>query len=239
MDPTKDLPKHQRDLIEEFLCAYNTIDKNLRQRLNVDRKLSFVQIVKDFSREHPAWLNVDLLDTAAEVRNFLVHGQRTPHEPLVVPAQGLVDQMKTACQKLTDPEKVVPRFQRPVESVMPKDSLAQVLKRIAECGYSQFPIYNGTAFQGLLTENGITRWLAHHVARKLSLIELEEIPVNEVFHEEEQRLNWSFVPRNEPVITVRELFSTLDLLEAVLITQSGTRKEKLLGIITRWDILKT
>jgi hypothetical protein len=76
MDPTKDFPKHQRNLIEDFLCACNTIDKNLRQRLNVDRKLSFVQMVKDFSREHPAWLNVDLLETAAEVRNFIVHGQR-------------------------------------------------------------------------------------------------------------------------------------------------------------------
>jgi predicted transcriptional regulator len=238
MDPTKDFRKHQRDLIEEFLCAYNTIDKNLRQRLNVDRKLSFVQMVKDFSREHPAWLNVDLLETAAEVRNFIVHGQRTPYEPPVVPTQGLVDQMKTACEKLTDPERVVPRFQRPVESVTPKDSLAQVLCRIAECGYSQFPIYNETAFQGLLTENGITRWLAHHVALELSLIELEEIPVKQVFREEEHRPNWRFVPRNEPVIRARELFSQ-DLLEAVLITQSGTQKEKLLGIITRWDILQT
>jgi hypothetical protein len=70
MDPTKDFPKHQRNLIEDFLCAYNTIDKNLRQRLNVDRKLSFVQMVKDFSREHPAWLNVDLLETAADGHHY-------------------------------------------------------------------------------------------------------------------------------------------------------------------------
>ena len=126
-----------------------------------------------------------------------------------------------------------------VESVRSEDSLAQVLRRIAERDYSQFPVYSGTTFPGLLTENGITRWLARHVVSKLSLIELEDITVKQVFPEEEHRPNWRFVPRDEPVITVREFFSAQSLLEAVLITQTGTQKEKLLGIITRWDILQT
>jgi hypothetical protein len=36
---------------------------------------------------------------------------------------------------------------------------------------------------------------------------LEDIPVKQVFPEEEHRPNWRFVLRDEPVITVRELFS--------------------------------
>ena len=85
-----------------------------------------------------------------------------------------------------------------VESVRSEDSLAQVLRRIAERDYSQFPVYSGTTFQGLLTENGITRWLARHVVSKLSLIELEDITVKQVFPEEEHRPNWRIVPRDEP-----------------------------------------
>ena len=239
MDPTKDLPKQQRDLIEEFVCAYNTIEKIVRQRLDVDDNPSFVYIIKQFARRHPAWVNVDLLETAAQVRNFIVHEHRTPYQPLVFPTQGLVDEIKIACQRLTNPDRVIPRFQVSVESVRSEDSLAQVLRRIAERDYSQFPVYSGTTFQGLLTENGITRWLARHVVSKLSLIELEDITVKQVFPEEEHRPNWRFVPRDEPVITVREFFSAQSLLEAVLITQTGTQKEKLLGIITRWDILQT
>jgi len=90
----------------------------------------------------------------------------------------------------------------------------------------------------LLTENGITRWLAHHVSAGLSLVDLEEDFVQEVLRKEEVRENYVFVPRNETVDKIKDLFASYDLLEAVLITEKGNKIEKLMGIATRWDILK-
>jgi predicted transcriptional regulator len=55
--------------------------------------------------------------------------------------------------------------------------------------YSQFPIYDEDEFVGLLTENGITRWLAKHVTQVLSLVDFEEIPVSALLQEEEMREN--------------------------------------------------
>jgi CBS domain-containing protein len=89
----------------------------------------------------------------------------------------------------------------------------------------------------LLTENGVTRWLAGHVVRTLSLVELDDIRVEQVLRNEEERRNYHFVPRDVRVDDVSALFAKQALLEAALITTNGKETEKLLGIATRWDIL--
>ena len=93
-------------------------------------------------------------------------------------------------------------------------------------------------FRGLLTENGITRWLAHHVATKLSLVDLEEIHVTEVIENEEKRTNCLFVAQDSRVDDVVGKFSSGELLEAVLVTATGKDSETLLGIATGWDIIR-
>jgi predicted transcriptional regulator len=121
--------------------------------------------------------------------------------------------------------------------VSTQDTLARVLKVINERDYSQFPVYKGDEFRGLLTENGITRWLAHHVVDTLSLVELDDIYIEDVLRSEEERKNYQFVPRSMLVDDVSASFASEASLEAVLITSNGKHTEKLLGIVTRWDIL--
>jgi hypothetical protein len=99
-------------------------------------------------------------------------------------------------------------------------------------------VYEDNRFHGLLTENGITRWLARHVATKLSLVELEEELVAQVLQNEEERKNYCFVAPNMRVDDVCSLFASNSLLEAVLITASGKESEALQGIVTRWDIIQ-
>jgi hypothetical protein len=90
---------------------------------------------------------------------------------------------------------------------------------------------------GLLTENGITRWLAKHIERTLSLVDLDEVFVSELLREEEQRNNCAFIGPDVPVAAVRSMYLEEEMLEAVLITENGQRSESPLGIITRWDML--
>jgi predicted transcriptional regulator len=136
-----------------------------------------------------------------------------------------------------NPARAIPTFQRKVEKVSVHDNLARVLRIVRERDYSQFPAYEAEKFCGLLTENGITRWLAHHVATELSLVELEDITVKLVLRIEEKRKNYHFIPRDTRVDDVKGLFASHELLEAVLITAGGKESEALLGIVTRWDII--
>ena len=90
---------------------------------------------------------------------------------------------------------------------------------------------------GLLTENGITRWLAKHIERTLSLVDLDEAFVSELLREEEQRNNCPFIGPDVTVDSVRSMYLEQEMLEAVLITENSQRSESPLGIITRWDML--
>jgi predicted transcriptional regulator len=231
------LSDDQRELVERFEAAYNSIDRFLRKHLRREQSVPFASLVAEYERTHKMAADSDYLWMAAELRNVLVHRKTKSFQPVAVPTMPVVETLERICRRLTDPPLVMPRFQRAVEVVTLEESLAKVLKRVAQRGYSQFPVYDAEQFRGLLTENGITRWLAHHVSRTMSLVELDEVPVRQVLPEEEKRQNCLFVSRSSAVDDVKVLFAEKELLEAALITQTGDRAEKLIGIVTRWDVL--
>ena len=136
-----------------------------------------------------------------------------------------------ACRdRLIKPALAIPKFQRKVETVSIEDTLEQVLRIIKDRDYSQFPVYEASHFRGLLTENGITRWLADHVTTQLSLVELQEVAVERVIRSEEKRGNYQFVARNMRVDDLVWHFALYNLLEAVLITANGKDTEALLDL---------
>jgi predicted transcriptional regulator len=233
----KGLSKEQFDLIQQFEADYNAVDHALRKALGSDKQVPFTRLVSLYSERHTFWGDAEPLKTIAEIRNAIVHGKTEPYRYVAIPTPAIADQLRQCRERLMNPARAIPTFQRPVKAVSIRDTLAGVLKIINEQDYSQFPVYEDEQFRGLFTENGVTRWLAHHVVKTLSLVELDDISIGRVLRNEERRKNYHFVARNLRVDDVSALFAKEALLEAVLITANGKETEKLLGIATRWDIL--
>ena len=231
-----DLPKEQIDLIERFEADYNAIDRFLRKTVGGEKQLSFMYLVNEYSRKHTGWRDTDLLRAIGEVRNAIVHSKTEPYRYLAVPTPAVARDLRVCRDRLINPARVIPTFQRKVEIVSIHDTLARVLEIVTRRDYSQFPVYENERFRGLLTENGITRWLAYHVATDLSLVELDDVRVKQALREDEKRKNYHFVPRDMRIDDMRGLFASHELLEAVLVTQTGKESEALLGIATRWDV---
>ncbi len=217
--------------------AYNTIDHHLRATIGHRRRVPFPSLI-----EQAVALNGEdreLLALTSRIRNLLVHARTKPGEFAVTPSVSVVASLELLQRRLTRPDRAIPTFERVVERLVVSDSLAKVLKRIRDRDYSQFPVFDGLAFRGLLTENGVTRWLARYVTTEMSLVELEDVLVKSVLRQEEDpKTNWAFVSARETVDRVRQLFAEAETLEAVLITPSGRPTGDLVGIATRWDMLK-
>jgi len=239
VDDSAALSQEQIESIEDFIADYNAVDRFLRKELELEDNVAFTTLLKQYSQQNPGWRDADFLGTAGKLRNLIVHSKTEPYRYAAVPSPELAKTLKACLNRLTNPDRVIPCFQRHVEKISSQDNLATVLKLIRQRDYSQFPVYDGGNFRGLLTENGIARWLAHHVATKLSLIEFEDVRVADLIHNEEKRENCLFVPKDDLVDDVVDKFSSAELLEAVLITAAGKQSEPLLGIITRWDIIQT
>jgi predicted transcriptional regulator len=234
--PSKCLTKKEIDAIQNFERDYNEVDQFLRNAVGTRSQSSFTSRVKEYRRSHPRWVDADLLHIVADIRNAIVHYKTHTYQYVAVPGPEISKELRACRQRLLEQPTAIKIFGRDVTTVERNDSLATVLRLIGKRDFSQFPVYDHRNFHGLLTENGITRWLAEHVTRELSLVELDEVHVKEVLGREERRPNYCFVARDTRVDDVRALFETRDLLEAALVTEHGKESETLLGIATRWDV---
>lgn len=231
------LSKEQLDLIERFTTAYNAIDHYLRDLLRADQSIHFSQLVREYASRYPRWREQENLRMMGDLRNAVVHQRERSYEYLSIPVPSVVENMERIRDQFKSPERVFPKFQRDVMAFQADDVLSDVLKSINEKDFSQFPIYHKERYIGLLTENGITRWLAKHSTKEMTLIDLGEVNVKDVLSQEEQRKNCQFTPRSSTVLDAENLFAHNAMLEALLISETGKPSEKLIGIITRWDVL--
>jgi len=91
---------------------------------------------------------------------------------------------------------------------------------------------------GLLTSETIARWLGAMLAEGIGL--LEEAHVETVLQYTEDHDHYQLVARRRSVVDVIEMFEDYTRrgksLDAVIITQTGSREEMPLGILTIFDV---
>jgi predicted transcriptional regulator len=226
------------ELIERFISAYNAIDFHLEAALRLSEHSSFRSLVDTYAKRHRWWRDADQLRLFAGLRNVIVHDKVAPFEYICVPSQQTVDSIEAIRDRLLHPLRAGQRFLRPVTCLQAGDSLSHVLKLMHEQGFSHFPVYAAKTFSGVLTPNGITRYLAHHAAKNEAPLDFNEVEVRYLLAREESRANYFFAPRDEPVEKIAFSFHENTFLEAVLVTEHGGKQEKLLGIATRADVLE-
>ncbi len=233
------ISREQIELINRFIAAYNGIQKQLARELGKDPDEQLFRLIDAYAGTHRSWAGADgcWLRDIAPLRNVLVHDALPGMPYLAVPLPQVVDRIERILEGLAHPRTAYAAFGRDVLRLDVSTTIAEALRNVREYEYSQFPVYAGGRFRGLLTENGITRWLARISAHpETSIVDLEEQPVGVVLELEETQDSWRFARRDAPVDKIATLFAVTPLREAVLITHSGCQQEKLLGIATRWDV---
>lgn len=225
------------ELVERFEAVFNAVHQKLRELIGADDRVPFLSSVTRYAGTRPYWAeSAEYLRQIAKLRNFIVHERTRPYGHLAVPVPNVVTRLQEIYAELTDPQRAIAVFQRSVVTVDNDTHLREVLHLIATHDFSQFPVYDKRVFRGLLTENGITRWLSHHAVEGKASVSLEGVVAGELLKDEETNNNVAFVKATTPVADVKLMFSRSELLEAALLTEEGSESGPLLGIATRWDI---
>ena len=113
-----------------------------------------------------------------------------------------------------------------------------VFAAINKNDFSQFPVFQGSNFLGLLTENGITRCVSKRVHDHTSLLGLLPAAAGDVLKWETIKDNVRFVSRDFTLEHLVYCFAEDPVLEAALITDGGEPSRALRGIATRFDIME-
>ncbi len=225
---------------DRFLSAYNQIDHRLRQLARQNKETRFYSLVDTVSKTDPIVKRYKFdLKEYADLRNAIVH-ERTDGHVIAEPNNRAVKSIETIANMLTNPPKVIPFFKCEAHILSVGDPVAKAVKIMFERSFSQMPVYDTHAFEGLLTTNTITRWLGANVGE--DIFSLAETTVSQVLGYAEDKDDFLFLKKDSTLFEILEGFEKFDAkgkrLEAILITQNGKPTEKLLRIITIWDLPK-
>ena len=104
------------------------------------------------------------LRTFADLRNLLSHQRYHGDRQIAEPTSEVLERIREIRESLLRPPTVLTVLAgRSVVSVQAADPVRSLLHLIRTLDYSQFPVYDGTAWVGLVTTNAIARWFARQM----------------------------------------------------------------------------
>lgn len=226
----------------EFLDLYNRLERLIRERYNLSRDGGAIAWL--LSRDKAPRALRDELDYCREVRNFLQHNERIDGSYAVIPSDAMLDALRSTLERFEGmgaAEDVCTRREKIRVATM-DEPLRPVLRDMAEHGYAHVPILADGRVVGVLSESTVLSYLVDDMALEIpetaTLKQLERLLALDA-HEPGR---FAFVARREPADEVAELFQAslrqANRLVMVFVTEHGKPDERLLGIITAWDLAK-
>lgn len=220
----------------EFLELFGQIEKRLNELAGVsEEKLSFPKLISAACKVNPAIKEVtQQLDNYYPIRNLLSHEAR---KDIVLISEQTLNEIKNVCELILNPPTVYQKFKRGVYICNVDSLLLTILTEMKEKVYTHVPVYENSSFVGVLSEVSVVNWLTENRNTDISTVLIREL---RPFIQNQPNEFFEFVKSDENAYVVREWFSEKvkngKRLGAVFITDDGTKKGKLLGIITAWDL---
>ncbi|TFG81915.1 MAG: CBS domain-containing protein [Erysipelotrichales bacterium] len=224
---------------ERFLAAFSLLEGEMTRRIRSDRYISYNEMIHRMSKlDHNYARYVRLLEEFGDLRNAIVH-ERIDGEVVAEPHLKLVLEIEQVALLLTQPPKAKDFFLREVKLCYIDELLGDVMIRMMKDHFSKLPTYDRQhKFIGLLTTDAITYYLASHISDVQQCI--PKVTVGEVFASDDKSREVCFMTLETSLMDiVAEFEKTLTLgkkLNAVMLTQNGSRDQKPLGIVTLSDL---
>lgn len=229
---------------EKFIALYNQLDTYMRGQLQADRYVDHSTLLREISKKNRLFLNyIQELRTFADMRNMLIHNPyKKDADPLFYPHSYIVKRYAEIISNLLNPIKALKvAVLGPIIFTATLDTpIQKLMKTMTDKNYTHVPIMKNNVMIGIFSENTLLSYL---VTNKEGLI-LKDATVADFseFIKLENHINeyFEFVPRNTLLSKVEEIFhkgvKDTKRIAVVYITESGKSTEKILGMITPWDI---
>lgn len=225
---------------DDFLDYYNKIDSYLKKSNNCETYESFSHKVNSSSNNIVQRSKGELI-SLGELRNAIVHNPKINGKVIAEPHEETVIRIKELYETIINPKKVYPEFQSEVLGAKEDDFINDIIFKMREKSFSQFPIFNQeNNIIEIINTNTISRWLSLKLEENGTIL-IDNVKVRDLIPEIEFKANYHFISRNASIYDAFDLFTkeihskhrNLDLL---FITNSGKPTEKILGLITIEDI---
>ena len=229
---------------DKFIDLYNQLDAYMRNALKEDRYLDHSRLLREMSTRNSVFLDyLQYLLTFADIRNMLIHNPyKKDADPLFTLNGYIVKRYAEIIDMLLNPPKAI-SIAVPGAAIFTAtlDTPAlKLMETMTKKNYTHVPILKDRSMIGVFSENTLLSYL---VANHEGLI-LEDAKISDFkdFIKFEDHMNeyFEFVSRNTLLSVVEEIFhkgmKNKKRIAVVYITHDGKSAEKILGMITPWDI---
>ncbi|WBW97059.1 CBS domain-containing protein [Oceanirhabdus sp. W0125-5] len=230
--------------VDEFIRAYNDLDREIRRALRVDKHFSHMKALELVAKKDELiYRNLSFLKQCARLRNCIVH-DTVPgiEEPIAVPLQEVVDKYKDIFYNFRNPLTVFDICTHRSEMLVasPRSLVVDVMHAMDELLISRVPIIENECVKGIFNGNVLIYYLTSLKKCIVSdnttmenLLEFTELNA-------QRKEGFHFVDKTLNVYDAEKYFKKNNKnghrLVGLFITSDGTSKGKLLGLLTEWDI---
>ncbi|MCM3757898.1 CBS domain-containing protein [Sporosarcina aquimarina] len=226
---------------DRFIIAYNRIEKALGKKVDETGFLPFYRLIEKAKIKNSVVRNHEEdLREFGDLRNAIIHHRTGVDYVIAEPHDDIVERIEMIERKVSNPLNVGALFGCKVHTLQASDPLTSALRLMRDNKFGQVPIYEDGKFKGLITAAGITYWLAGQSPE--DSISREIPTLSDIYNYEKRKESFEFVRRDLSVYEAEDYFkraiSRGTRLEALLITDTAEHNDKLIGIITPYDLLK-
>ncbi|WP_251009528.1 CBS domain-containing protein [Bacillus sp. ISL-39] len=224
----------------KFETAFNRIHKALKEMVKGTDSDAFVELLYSGYKNHSLVRKYKSeLHQFAKLRNAIVHERVNADYYIAEPHIEVVERIEEIAREFEKPQTALSIATSPVFYYYEDAYLKDVLKVINKFDFTRFPVYDkDDKYVALLTSTEIIQWLAKHFSD--SVVHFEDVRVKELLTKGKNYFV-TFVDEAASLYHIEELFERYHTrgkkLQAVIITETGDRHGKPIGVITPWDLL--
>ncbi|WP_286183180.1 CBS domain-containing protein [Bacillus sp. ISL-55] len=224
----------------KFETAFNRIHKALKDMVKGTDSDAFVELLYSGYKNHSLVRKYKSeLHQFAKLRNAIVHERVNADYYIAEPHIEVVERIEEICREFEKPQTALSIATSPVFYYYEDAYLKDVLKVINKFDFTRFPVYDkDDKYVALLTSTEIIQWMAKHFSD--SVVHFEDVRVKELLTKGKNYFV-TFVDEEASLYHIEELFERYHTrgkkLQAVIITETGDRHGKPIGVITPWDLL--
>jgi CBS domain-containing protein len=224
----------------KFETAFNRIHKALKEMVKGTDSDAFVELLYSGYKNHSLVRKYkNELHQFAKLRNAIVHERVNADYYIAEPHIEVVERIEEICREFEKPQTALSIATSPVFYYYEDAYLKDVLKVINKFDFTRFPVYDkDDKYVALLTSTEIIQWMAKHFSD--SVVHFEDVRIKELLTKGKNYFV-TFVDEDASLYHIEELFERYHTrgkkLQAVIITETGDRHGKPIGVITPWDLL--
>jgi len=227
--------------VHSFLDLYKQLEEELEDKYrHARRKCS--SVVFEFTNDPESAPIRDKLNVCRELRNLLTHNANLGGIPVAEPSGPVMDAIREILDFVREPPLAL-EFATRGEQVM-KATTQQKVMRVMDVmdknGFSHIPVMDDGKFLGVFSSGVIMRYLLGSRGEGITA-ETTIGDLSDYIAVEKHTENYEFVSKGTSYFTVRDMFEKVkgrnQRVSVIFITENGGQDQKLLGVLTPWDVL--